>query len=179
MMECTWVVPTALRVPGPVFGEGLGQELVAQHQGQLEGGGRARGPVDLDEGAEHARLAVDEALAGLVLQAQGFEAGLVPARFGGPQIEDAADAALGQLRRLAVAAEGGQGVEGVEALAQVVGTEGDQGAADLRAVEGQRRRPRVGEQGRVPVAAHRLLVDLDAGGVLGLQQGVQVAAGHV
>ena len=70
-------------------------------------------------------------------------------------------------------------MEGVEALAQVVGAEGDRGSADLLAVEGKRSSPRVGEQGRAPVAPDHFLLDLDAGGVLGLEQGVQMAARHV
>ena len=113
----------------------LSRGLLGQHQRQVEGGRRARDPVVLHQRAEHPRLAVQEPLAGLVLQPQVLQLRQAPAGLGIPQPPDRGDAALEHSRSFGIAAVAGQGVERVEALAQVVRAAVAQGPAHLLAVE--------------------------------------------
>ena len=99
---------------GPVLGAGILHTTVAvvQHparrpamrQGQAQGGGTAGGAVVLDQGTQHPRLAVQEALAFLVLQPQGAQTVQVPAPLRGPQVADGGDALLKELGGLLVVA---------------------------------------------------------------------------
>ena len=67
----------------------------------------------------------------------------------------------------------------MESLPHVVGAEVHQWPSDLRSVQRQRNRTAVGEEGRSGVPFNHGLIDVDAGGILGVEQSVQMPSGDV
>ena len=171
----------AVVVVGAVFEVYVLDQLLLERDGQLEGGTVSRGPVVLDQRADRPAQVVDQRLRRMVpeLDAVIPQPGDVPARVRAPQVEDGRDAGLGQLPRPRRAAVLYERVEGVEALPYIVHQQLRRRAGGIDAVERQRQRAAVGEEAGAGMFVDGVLVEAYPGGVLGVEQRVQVAARHM
>ena len=174
------VAAEALDVVGAVLEVDLGDQLLLQGARQLQG---RTGPGDaeiLDQRPDAAADPFDDGAVVVdlhpVLPLHAFR---IPAAPGNEVLEDRADARLGQVPGPLGVAVLHQRVQGVEALAYVVVVELHRLALVvgplLRQGEGAAER----EEGGARVLFDRVLVDLDAGRVLGVQQAVEMPPGYV
>ena len=159
--------------------EELAGGLVGERHGQLQRRPGAGRPVVFDQRADRAGDAGDEGVFADPERVAALQAVEVPARVGTEQLGELADAALGELAGALGAAVLHQRVQGVEPLAHVVGREQVERSADPAPVQRQGERAAVGEERGVGVLVDRVGRHGDAGGVLGVEQGVEMASGHV